>query len=100
MNAWVYILRCCDGRYYTGSTSNIEKRLAEHSEGTYSGFTSIRLPVTLAFSQNFSTIEEAIVAERMIKGWSQRKKEALINSDFALLHKLAKCRNETSHENK
>jgi len=96
---WVYILKCSDGSYYTGSTTDLERRLAEHHAKTYSGFTSIRLLVTLAFSQEFPTIEEAIVAERMIKGWSRKKKEALINSNFDLLHELAKCKNETSHEN-
>lgn len=95
--AWVYILKCADGRYYTGSTTNFQKRIAEHMEGIFSGFTSSRLPVILVFSQEFSTIEEAIFAERMIKGWTRKKKEALINSDFELLHDLAKCKNQTSH---
>ena len=95
--SWVYILKCEDDKYYTGCTSDIEKRMAEHAEGTFSGFTSSRLPVILVFSQEFPTIEEAIFAERMIKGWTRKKKEALINSDFDLLHDLAECKNKTSH---
>ena len=95
--AWVYILKCVDEKYYTGCTSDIEKRMVEHSEGVFSSFTSSRLPVVLVFSQEFLTIEEAIFAERMIKGWTRKKKEALINSDFELLHDLAECKNQTSH---
>jgi len=53
----------------------------------------------LVFSQEFSDINDAIVAERQIKGWSRKKKEALINGDFDLLHELAKCTNNTSSYN-
>lgn len=87
-------------RYYTGSTTNMQKRIVEHTEGTFSGYTSSRLPIELAFSQEFSNINEAIFAERMIKGWTRKKKEALINSDFELLHDLAECKNQTSHKYK
>jgi predicted GIY-YIG superfamily endonuclease len=31
--AWVYILRGSSGRYYIGSTENLERRLAEHRRG-------------------------------------------------------------------
>lgn len=92
-------MQCSDKKYYVGSSTNIEGRLQKHNAGTYSGFTKKRLPVTLIFSQEFPTIEEAFLAERMIKGWTRSKKEALINSDFELLHELAKCTNESSHEN-
>lgn len=49
----------------------------------------LRLPVKLVYSQEFSDINNAIVAERKIKGWSRKKKEALINENFDLLHVLA-----------
>lgn len=49
----------------------------------------LRLPVKLVYSQEFSDINDAIVAERKIKGWSRKKKEALINENFDLLHVLA-----------
>jgi putative endonuclease len=42
-------------------------------------------------------MDEAIRAEKQIKGWSRAKKEALIAGDFALLHKLAECRNDTHY---
>ena len=87
--SWVYILRCSDGSYYTGCTTNLEKRIQEHNFKRYDSYTSIRLPVKLVYSQEFSDINDAIVAERKIKGWSRKKKEALINENFDLLHVLA-----------
>ena len=47
----------------------------------------------------FNNVYEAIEAEKRIKGWSRRKKEALINNDFDLIKELAKCKNDTSHLN-
>jgi putative endonuclease len=47
------------------------------------------------FVQEFEEIIEAAEAERQIKGWTRKKKSALINGDFDLLHELAVCRNKT-----
>ena len=98
--SWVYILKCSDGSYYTGCTVNLEQRVNEHNFRKYDNYTSTRLPVELVYSHQFTNINDAIVAERQIKGWGRRKKEALINGDFNLLHNLAECKNETSHKNK
>ncbi len=46
----VYILLCKDASFYVGHTDNLEQRLADHNAGTYSGFTSTRLPVELIWS--------------------------------------------------
>jgi len=96
---WIYILKCSDDSYYCGSTSNLEQRISEHIFHKYSGYTSARLPVNLVFSQEFADINDAIRAERQIKGWSRKKKEALIKDNFDLLHELAKCTNNTSSYN-
>lgn len=95
---WVYILKCADGSYYTGSTSNLEGRIAQLNAGVLGGYTVSRLPVQLVFSQGFPQAEEAVRAERQIKNWSRKKKVALIARDFELLHELARCRNRTSHD--
>ncbi|RLC45604.1 MAG: GIY-YIG nuclease family protein [Candidatus Cloacimonadota bacterium] len=87
---WVYILKCIDGSYYTGSTSNLEKRLSEHQQGAIPGYTHKRRPVKLVFSDYFEEVYDAISAERQIKGWTRAKKEALIRGDFELLKILAK----------
>lgn len=46
---WVYILECKDGSFYTGSTSNLEKRISEHNFGAIEGYTKSRRPVKLGF---------------------------------------------------
>ena len=88
--AFVYMLRCADGRYYVGSTrKSLEARIAEHNSGVLKGFTSQRLPVVLVWSQAFADITAAISAERQIKGWRRAKKEALIAGDFEAIQRLA-----------
>ena len=86
---WVYILKCSDGSYYTGSTSDLESRLINHQEGTIKGYTKNRRPVELVYSDYSEDVYEIISAERQIKGWSRAKKEALINNDFDLLVRLS-----------
>jgi len=95
MSFWVYMLRCVDQSYYTGHTDNLEKRIVEHQTGEIEGYTSTRLPVTLVFADEFPTREEALARERQIKGWSRKKKEAMIRSDWAEVSRLA-CRKRPS----
>ena len=72
MGAWLYILRCSDGSYYTGTTrAGLERRVAEHQAGAFEGFTAKRRPVMLVYSEHFGQIVDAIAAERRIKGWSR-----------------------------
>ena len=95
---FVDILHWADGLYYTGVTGNLERRLAQHQTGAIKTcFTYHRRPVTLVFSQAFGAVLEAIQAEKQIKKWSRKKKEALILGDWELLHQLAKCRNGSRH---
>jgi putative endonuclease len=89
---FVYILKCSDKSYYTGVTSNLEKRLNEHNSGSLKGYTSERLPVELVYSNRFNDINDAIRAEKQIKGWSRAKKEALIRGDFEALVNLSKSK--------
>ena len=89
--AWLYILLCADGSYYCGTArQGLELRLAEHNSGAFGGYTATRRPVTLAYSQWFERITDAIAAERQVKGWSRAKKEALIRGDFEALRTLSK----------
>ena len=89
MTFWAYILRCADGHYYAGHTDALELCIAQHQAGEIEGYTQTRRPVTLMWSQDFGTREEALSAERQIKGWTRRKKEALIASDWDALHQAA-----------
>lgn len=91
MAFWVYILRCADTSYYTGHTDNLEQRIAQHNAGTFSTcYTLNRRPLSLVFAQDFATREEALAAEQQIKGWSRKKKEAMMRGDWAEVSRLAK----------
>ena len=91
IGAYVYILRCRNGSYYVGSTRGaLEKRVAEHNDGTHGGYTASRRPVELIFHEHFDRITDAIAAERRLKGWGRAKKQALIDGDMALLKALSR----------
>jgi len=90
---FVYILRCSDGTYYTGITNNLEKRVSEHIKGLDSkAYTYHRRPVALVWNEFFPEISEALRAEKQIKGWGRKKKEALLNGDFGRLTLLSRGR--------
>jgi len=91
VQATVYMLRCADGSYYVGrTTKDIETRVSEHNEGiNETSYTRPRRPVTLVFSEVYDRIDDSIRRERQIKGWSRKKKEALIQGDYEALPDLA-----------
>jgi predicted GIY-YIG superfamily endonuclease len=94
MPFWVYILKCNDNSYYTGHTDNLELRLAMHEQGGIDGYTASRRPVTLVFSEQFSTRLEALEMEQRIKGWSRKKKEAMMRGDWKEVSSLARNRSQ------
>jgi putative endonuclease len=79
---YVYILKSQNGSLYTGMTTNIEQRLKEHQRRNYNPAEQLlyKEPQTNKF--------EAAKRERQIKGWTRKKKLALIKGDLALLKKL------------
>ena len=84
--ASVYVLKCADDSYYTGSTRRvIEERFAEHSAGLGGDYTRRRLPVVLIHVEHFQRITDAIAFERQFKGWSRAKKEAFLRGEFNAL---------------
>ena len=90
MAAWTYMLRCADGSYYVGCTTNIDARMGDHVAGTFGGYTASRRPVEMIWADEFPSVHDAIAAERQLKGWSRAKKEALARGDFDRLHTLSK----------
>ena len=92
MAFWVYILKCNDGSYYTGHTDNLEYRIAMHQDGRIDGYTASRQPVVLVFSAQFGTRLEALAMEQRIKGWSRKKKEAMMLGDWQEVSRLARSK--------
>ena len=85
----VYMLRCADDSYYVGHTDDLERRMAQHRAGDIDGYTKKHGPVELVWSQETATREEALTAERRIKGWARAKKEALIREDWKAIQRHA-----------
>ncbi len=98
----VYILLCSDGSYYTGSTSDVEKRVYQHQEGLIPGsYTFSRRPVKLLWcSEEVPRYSDALAFEHQVKGWSRAKKEALIRGDFKAIHEIVKAERKTREQNK
>jgi len=77
--AWyVYMLRCGDGSLYTGSTTDVERRLREHQGGTGARYTRSRPPVTLAYAEEALDRSAAQRREAAIKKLPRAQKLKLI----------------------
>ena len=91
MKGYMYILLCNDGSYYTGSTNDLERRMAEHFSGQGANHTKKHPPVKLLYYEEFQRVDEAFYREKQVQGWSRKKKEALINGQYEKLPELSKC---------
>ena len=75
----VYILRCADDTLYVGSTTDLISRLPQHNHAKAGAhYTKIRRPVTLVYSEQFSTLAEARAREAEIKRLTRAEKLELI----------------------
>lgn len=75
---FTYMLECADGSFYSGYTTNLEKRLQAHNKGAGSKYTRSRRPVALLFSEQYETKGEAMRREAQLKKLSRGKKETLL----------------------
>ncbi len=80
MNWYVYIVECRDKSFYTGMTTDIERRLKEHNSKAGAKSIMGKLPVTLVYFEEFQTQSEARKREASIKKWTREYKLKLINS--------------------
>ena len=76
---WVYVLRCADGTLYTGYTTDVERRVAEHDAGDGAKYTRGRTPVELVHVERFSSRSAALSREHAVKALSRAEKERLID---------------------
>ena len=91
---WTYIVECRDGTFYVGSTYDLERRISEHDLGFGAKYTRPRQrrPVRLVWASEFNRMDEAFWYEKQIQGWSERKRQALIDGDCDLVVTLSKRR--------
>lgn len=96
---YVYILKCSDDSFYTGITSDLEKRYQEHVYGKYKDcYTYRRRPLELKFHETFNDVLQAIYFEKKIKRWTRAKKQSLIDGNYDMLQILSECRNATHYK--
>ena len=80
MKAWyVYILRCKDGTLYTGSTDDVERRLAVHNSGKGAKYTRSRRPVEVVYTEECESYSAALKREYAIKQLTRQQKLEMIN---------------------
>jgi putative endonuclease len=75
---YVYVIKCSDGTYYTGYTTDVERRVAEHNAGTAAKYTRGRRPVTLVHVETYDSQSAAMQREYAIKQLRRAAKEQLV----------------------
>ena len=75
---YVYIVEARDQSFYTGITTDIEKRLQTHNSGKGSKSLLGKLPVMLVYSEQVADKSNALKREAEIKSWSRKRKIELI----------------------
>ncbi|WP_458190527.1 GIY-YIG nuclease family protein [Haladaptatus sp. NG-WS-4] len=75
---WVYVVECSDGSFYTGYTTDVARRVAEHDDGEGAKYTRGRTPVELVYSKRFESKSAAMSREYKIKQFSRAEKERLV----------------------
>lgn len=87
MSQWfIYMVRTAKGTLYTGITTDVARRVAEHQAGAPKGARSLRGkgPLELAFSAGASDRAAASKLEWQLKQWPRKQKEALIRGEVSL----------------
>jgi putative endonuclease len=78
---FVYVLRCADDTLYTGYTTDVERRVAEHDSGDGAKYTRGRTPVELVHVEAFDSQSTAMQREHEIKQLSRSGKESLVSDE-------------------
>ena len=79
--AYMYVVECSNGSYYTGYTTDVKKRLAVHNSGKGAKYTRARLPVKLIYVEGFASKEEAMSAEALLKRKKRPQKERFLSEN-------------------
>lgn len=79
MTCFCYILECADGTFYTGWTTDPERRLTQHNKGVGARYTKTRRPVKLVYLESQPDKKTAMKRERAIKALPRKKKIELFS---------------------
>ena len=75
---YVYIVRCADGTLYTGWTTDVARRIAQHNAGRGARYTRMRRPVELVYVEDMPDRSTAMRREWTIKKLDRERKERLV----------------------
>jgi putative endonuclease len=78
MSCYCYIVECSDGTFYTGWTTDLERRVRTHNAGRGAKYTRIRRPVKLVYQEAQPDVSSAMKRERAIKTMKREQKQKLI----------------------
>ena len=90
---YVYILECANKALYTGITTDLKRRFAQHKAGEGGHYTSSNRAVKIRYYEVCKDRSEATKREIQIKRWSRTKKLALIKADRGILKAASRCKN-------
>jgi len=76
---YVYVLECADGTFYTGYTTDVDRRVREHDAGEGAKYTRGRTPVSLVHVETFDSRSAAMAREHEIKSLSRTEKERIVD---------------------
>jgi putative endonuclease len=81
---WVYIVECCDGAYYTGVTTNLERRIRQHNHTKdLKHYVTTRQPVKYVHTEEYRSHAPAYKREREIKKLTHEQKRKIVESSTA-----------------
>jgi putative endonuclease len=89
---YVYIIQCSDRSLYTGTTTDVCRRIREHNCNKGGSYTRVRKPVALVYKEPHPDRRSALIREAQIKRWTRSKKIAFVNGDLTTLNELSKSR--------
>ena len=78
MPFFCYMVECADGSFYTGWSTNPDRRVRVHNAGKGAKYTRMRRPVKLIYVEELPDKSSALKRERAIKKLSRKRKEALV----------------------
>ncbi len=77
-NYFTYIMASESGTLYVGVTNDLVRRISEHKQNLFEGFTKKYKCHRLVYYENYSDIKQAIAREKQLKNWNRNKKQELI----------------------
>ena len=87
---FIYVALCKDNTLYTGYTTNVEKRIKAHNNGTGAKYTKTRRPITLLYAKEYATKSEALKAEYAFKQQTRSQKINYLKAQGVKISKISK----------